>query len=151
MSLRIDPRSVHAPRKVYFCGSISGGRSLQPLYAQLVAFLEQCGCEVLTAHVAHRHVRELESSSGRLASDIYRRNRGWLEACDVVVAEVSMPSLGVGVELATAQHLNKPVICLCRQDVTLSAMVDGNEAFHQIRYHDVQDLLAHLEQALASL
>lgn len=147
----IETRGAKAARKVYFSGSIRGGRSLQPVYAQLVAFLEQRGCEVLTAHVADQRVLELESRSGGQASDIYRRDLRWLEACDVVIAEVSTPSLGVGVELAIAQHLNKPVICLCRQDVTLSAMVGGNEALHHIRYQHVPELLQRLEKALATL
>src|SRR5438552_15504385 len=41
-----------AARKVYFCGSIRGGRQLQPLYSLIVDHLKECGCEVLTTHVA---------------------------------------------------------------------------------------------------
>lgn len=151
MAVLVATRGAKTARKVYFSGSIRGGRGLQPLYAEVVAFLHQHGCEVLTAHVADANVLEQEWRAGVQASDIYRRDLRWLEACDVVIAEVSTPSLGVGVELAIAQHLDKPVICLCQQEITLSAMVGGNEALHHIRYQDASDLLQRLEHALATL
>ncbi len=161
--LEVDPRLVVADpvvaivgarlagrgRKAYFSGAIRGGRSLQPLYATIVAFLQQRGYEVLTAHVADPQVVEKEWRVGVTASDIYQRDLGWLDACDLLIAEVSTPSLGVGVELTIAQQLGKPVICLCQQEVALSAMVGGNDAVHLIRYQDEPDLLARLDRSLA--
>uniref|UniRef100_A0A4W2F8K6 2'-deoxynucleoside 5'-phosphate N-hydrolase 1 n=1 Tax=Bos indicus x Bos taurus TaxID=30522 RepID=A0A4W2F8K6_BOBOX len=38
----------------------------------------------------------------------------WLQQADVVVAEVTQPSLGVGYELGRAVALHKPVLCLFR-------------------------------------
>src|SRR5207245_2342662 len=108
-----------AARKVYFCGSIHGGRSLQPLYASIVDFLAQRGYDVLTSHVAARDVIAEEQREGGDAAQIYERDIRWLLECDLVIAEVSIPSLGVGVEVATAQHLGKSIICLCRTDVAL--------------------------------
>ncbi len=162
MTLPPEPRSR---RKVYFSGAIRGGRRLQPLYAQIVRFLGEQGYEVLGAHVAdpdvltkewRAHVADpdvltKEWRPGIRASDIYARDLRWLAACDVVVAEVSVPSLGVGVELAEAQHLGKPVICLCEQDVALSAMVGGNEYFRHIRYRDPAELLHRLADALTAI
>lgn len=139
-----------ARRKVYFSGSIRGGRRLQPLYARIVAFLQERGLDVLTAHVADPNVLSKDWGPGVRASDIYVRDLRWLATCDVLVAEVSTPSLGVGVELAEAQHLGKPVICLCEHDVALSAMVSGNEYYHHIRYRDEADLFPRLADALAT-
>src|SRR2546425_10148197 len=158
-------------RKVYFCGSIRGGRSLQPLYASIVALLEQRGYDVLTSHVAAPDVlapsppassadapRELsalggtglaqEQREGANAAAIYERDMRWLAECDLVIAEVSLPSVGVGVEAATAQHLGKPIICLCRADVALSAMIEGNSGFRVFRYKDESELMELLEKEL---
>ena len=72
----------------------------------------------------------------------------WLAECDLVIAEVSLPSLGVGVEAATAQHLGKPIICLCRADVALSAMIKGNPGLRVLRYQDESELMALLSHEL---
>ena len=38
-------------KKVYFAGSIRGGRQDAALYAEMISFLENHGCRVLTEHV----------------------------------------------------------------------------------------------------
>ena len=46
-----------------------------------------------------------------------------------MIAEVTVPSLGVGYEIATAIHLNKPILCLYDLEnppKRISAMVAGN-------------------------
>jgi nucleoside 2-deoxyribosyltransferase len=47
--------------------------------------------------------------------EIFQKDTGWLRSADVVVAEVSMPSLGVGYELGLAECLHKPVLALYRE------------------------------------
>ena len=141
------PRS----RTVYFCGAIRGGRTLQPLYAQIVTFLQERGWEVLTKHVAAPDVLAQEHQYKFSATDIYARDMRWLEACDLVVAEVSVPSLGVGFELATAQQWGKPIVCFCQADVALSALVDGNPHLRVLRYKGPGELVSLLEDALRGL
>ena len=59
---------------------------------------------------------------------IYSRDVFWLEKADVLIAEVSGPSLGVGYEICYAIHQCKiPVLCLLNKEVTAySAMLSGN-------------------------
>ena len=53
----------------------------------------------------------------------------WLVESDLVIAECTHPSLGVGYELAYAEKLGKPCYLFYRdQEVTLSAMLTGNSA-----------------------
>lgn len=166
----VGRRTRHG-RRVYFSGSIRGGRALQPLYAAIVAFLQRRGYEVLTTHVAAPDVLapSQPASSASLtgeqsvpvgtglvqerredvgAPDIYERDVRWLQESDLVIAEVSVPSLGVGVEIATAQQLGKPILCLCRADAALSAMVEGNRYLRVIRYRDEAQLMSVLEREL---
>ena len=56
------------------------------------------GHEVPTAHLSSPEVIDLEKISKPV--EIYTRDMRWLEECDVVVAEVSTPSHGVGYEIA---------------------------------------------------
>lgn len=80
-------------------------------------------------------------SDGPVAS-IYEKDMAWLREADVVVAEVTAPSLGVGYELAKAEDMGKPVLCLYRElpDRKLSAMIAGNPAFAIRTYQDPDEL-----------
>ncbi|GAB1301119.1 2'-deoxynucleoside 5'-phosphate N-hydrolase 1 [Apodemus speciosus] len=69
-------------------------------------------------------VREEATGGDRL---IHERDLAWLRQADVVVAEVTQPSLGVGYELGRAVALGKPILCLFRPQSgrVLSAMIRG--------------------------
>lgn len=110
--------------RIYFCGSIQGGRQDAELYERIVKQLQQYG-RVLTEVVGNRDVLTIEK--GMKESVIYEQDIKWLASTDVVVAEVTQPSLGVGVELGRAQIWKKKVLCLYRpsEGKTLSAMVRG--------------------------
>jgi adenylate cyclase class IV len=137
-------------RKVYFCGSIRGGRDRQPLYRAIVDFLHGRGFEVLTTHVAAPDVLQREWREGVTARSIYERDLRWLAECDLVIAEVSTPSLGVGVEITEAQHLGKPILVLCHAGVPLSAMIAGNPACRLVTYSDEADLFRKLMVELSA-
>lgn len=121
--------------KIYFAGSIRGGRQDAAIYMELLAGLEQHG-EVLTEHVAT--IGEEDLSDG----EIFVRDLEWLSSCDAVVAEVTTPSLGVGYEIGIAQSLGIPVLCLYRpgSDRRLSAMLSGNPGILVIEYSTVAEL-----------
>ncbi len=135
--------------KIYFAGSIRGGRSDQDLYARLIKYLEQFGT-VLTEHVGET---DLTGAGEKGLSDrqIYKRDIAWLEDADSVVAEVTTPSLGVGYELGRAEAIGKPVLCLFRSGsgLSLSAMLAGNEQFRCVEYVEWDELRAHIDRFLA--
>jgi nucleoside 2-deoxyribosyltransferase len=118
--------------KIYFAGSIRGGREDADVYLELVDELQKYG-EVLTEHVAT--IGEEEMSDG----EIFVRDLEWLTNCDAVVAEVTVPSLGVGYEVGIAQSLGIPVLCLYRPapQRRLSAMLSGNPGVRVAEYYSV--------------
>jgi len=122
---------------VFFSGSIRGGRSDVDVYADLIEILDGEGT-VLTDHIGTEDVEEREREAGLSDSDIYEQDLEWLAAADVVVAEVTTPSLGVGYEIGRAVAWEKPVLCLYRPsgDHDLSAMVRGNDAVEVVEYRD---------------
>ena len=135
---------------IYFAGSISGGRNDVAHYREIVAALQSDGHRILAGAVAAENVgndgERLESAA------IFDRDIGWLSEADVLVAEVSMPSTGVGYEIATARYRYKiPVICLYRPAYTTrcTAMVSGDRGIELIEYAEVADLLPRLTSALA--
>jgi len=119
--------------KIYFSGSISGGREYMDFYRDLISVLSSYGT-VLTEHIGSEN---LGSSGENMDSrSIYQRDIEYLQNADIVIADVTVPSLGVGYELAWAEAHHIPVHCLFHRDSgkRLSAMVDGNSAFTVHRY-----------------
>jgi 2'-deoxynucleoside 5'-phosphate N-hydrolase len=112
--------------KIYFSGSISGGREYEPIYQHLVARLQAQGHHVLSAHVADPDA--LEAEKDLPPREVFERDTGWVRESEALIAEVSTPSLGVGYEIALAVQLGKPVLCIYRSGLRLSKMIGGNTA-----------------------
>jgi nucleoside 2-deoxyribosyltransferase len=112
--------------KIYFSGSISGGRTHEAIYQHLVAHLQSQGHYVLSAHVADPIA--LENEKDAAPREVFERDVNWVRECEAMVAEVSTPSLGVGYEIALAVQLGKPVLCVYRSGGRLSKMISGNPA-----------------------
>ena len=125
--------------KIYFAGSIRGGRIDAPVYQSLIACLSTFG-EVLTEHVGDTSLTE-KGDDGPNDRYIHDRDMAWLLACDLLVAEVSVPSLGVGYELGYAIALKKPVLCLYNSESgrPLSAMIAGNPDIQTAVYASIDD------------
>lgn len=112
--------------KIYFAGSIRGGREDVKIYKELINHLGNFGT-VLTEHIADKN---LEETGEKEMSDreIHDRDLDWLKQSDVLVAETTVPSLGVGYEIKTAITWQKKVLCLYRsqEGKRLSAMIAGS-------------------------
>lgn len=125
--------------KIYFAGSIRGGREDKDLYLEIIKKLGQYG-QVLTEHVGEKTLSEM-GETGPSDEFIFARDLTWLNEADVVVAEVTTPSLGVGYELGYATG-KKPVLCLYRpvEGRRISAMVSGNKQIITHEYHHIDEL-----------
>jgi len=126
---------------IYFAGSIRGGREDVKIYQNIVAFLKTKGT-VLTEHITLESIHDM-GEDDKTEEFIYKRDIDWLEQSDIVVAEVTQPSLGVGYELAYAESKKIPVICLFRENSGnhLSAMIKGDSYFKVIKYTDIKDVI----------
>jgi len=110
--------------KIFLSGSIRGGRQLLETYRFMFDALEDAGAEVLSWHVADP---ELEKVEMRMTEEeIYARDIGLLVKSDALIAEVTVPSTGVGYEICRALVRGIPVLCLYSPDAAISAMVLGN-------------------------
>jgi len=125
---------------IYFCGSIRGGRNLAKTYEKIIGILGNYG-KVLTEHLGSDE--EIESKD-RILSDkeIHDRDLQWIVDSDLVVAEVTVPSLGVGYEIGRAIEMGKPVLCLFRTgtEYTLSAMIAGCDSVEMNYYSEVKEV-----------
>ena len=127
--------------KIYFAGSIRGGRQDAELYRKVIAVLKEKH-QVLTEHVGDLGLSTVEDKGDKA---IYEQDTAWLRECDVVVAECTQVSLGVGYELAYAEAHGKEIHIFYRpQKTQLSAMLAGNERFHIHKYADEAEILAQI-------
>ena len=93
--------------------------------------LQSYGHEVLTTHLLADNVETAESQITE--RDVFRRDLAWLTACDVLVAEASGSSYGVGFEvgyvLGRAKASGQRVVLLydrARRD-KVSRLITGND------------------------
>ena len=137
--------------KIYFAGSIRGGRDDKDLYLQLIQYLAQYG-QVLTEHVGDEKLTEF-GEVGPSDEWIYNRDMDWLRQSDVVIAEVSTPSLGVGYEIGKAENMDKKMLCLymSQQNKRLSAMISGNSNMKIARYETFEDAVSYIDSFFESL
>ena len=125
--------------KIYFAGSIRGGREDVKVYSEIINYLRKYG-NVLTEHVADPMLvdkGELNLSD----KEIHDRDMDWLNQSEVLVAEVSVPSLGVGYEIRAAVELRKKILCLywLKKDKNLSAMIGGNTEISVGKYNQMEE------------
>lgn len=137
---------------IYFSGSITGGRADVGVYRRFITALQGAGHRVLAGSVASEEIGGYgETITSR---EIYERDLRWLDSADVIVAEVSLPSHGVGYEIAYARHARDiPVICLYRPGHTArcSAMIAGAPGVELIEYSDPAEAESRLVESVARL
>ena len=135
---------------IYFAGAISGGRGDVARYRAIVDALAADGHRVLAGAVATEEVGDGGESLD--PSWIFSRDIGWLSEADVLVAEVSTPSTGVGYEIAAARYrYGIPVICLYRSAFTkrCSAMISGDREIVLIECDEMPGMQVRLREELA--
>lgn len=126
--------------KIYFSGSITGGRDDVHLYAEIITILKNYGV-VLTEHIGNLQMNAL-GQTHMTPEEVYTKDTNWIKEADIVIAEVTMPSLGVGYELGFAEALKKKIVCIYRnrEGKQVSRMVLGNGYNECYEYKEVSDL-----------
>lgn len=135
--------------RVYLCAAMtSPHRNVADIEA-LLAAVEAAGHEVPTRHVAAHNARELDRElTDRELAD---RDLGWLADSDAIIAEVTTPSHGVGVEVAHAVHLGKPVLLLHRHDAVVSRLLTGLPCVHRGTFASPEEAARHVTGFLARI
>jgi len=109
---------------IYFACSITGGREFESVYQAIVSKLVEAGHQIPTAHLAESGVAAVEAVIDPV--EVYARDIAWIRTCDRLIAEVSVPSHGVGYEIGFALGIGKPVLALFQKGRRVSKMISGN-------------------------
>jgi nucleoside 2-deoxyribosyltransferase len=124
---------------VYCAGAIKGDTAYQNNYIEMIRFIESMN------HTALAELNGKFKSSILLTDDqVYTRDIKWIEGCELMIAEISGPSLGVGFEIAYAIFQKEiPVLALVSSGVKkISAMITGcnSELLTIKRYKNIEDM-----------
>lgn len=113
------------------------------------------GHDVLTTHLLADDVNEAEAELAE--ADVYRRDLAWLSGCDVLIAEASGSSYGVGFEVGyvlgragvSGQHVVL-VYAQARRD-HVSRLITGNCDTNctTFGYSSLDELIAFIEERFA--
>ncbi|MCS7182814.1 MAG: nucleoside 2-deoxyribosyltransferase [Thermoanaerobaculum sp.] len=128
--------------RVYLACAMTNPQRDLTAVRQLFQVLLQEGHEVLTPHVVHgpEPRGEEDLSDAQLA----QRDLELLQQADCVVAEVSAPSHGVGVEIALALSRGKPALALAHRRAAVSRLLAGLPGLRLERYESMSEIAEHV-------
>jgi nucleoside 2-deoxyribosyltransferase len=142
--------------QIYLACTVRGDRGAVAGLRALVASLEHAGHTILTKHLLDDNVEGAESALTEHA--VYERDITWLEACDVLIADGSGSSFGVGFEvgyvLGRSDRTDQRVVLLYRDDRRdrISRLIVGNAHARctTLSYEGGSDLSRLVSAALAA-
>ncbi|MEZ0346751.1 MAG: nucleoside 2-deoxyribosyltransferase [Infirmifilum sp.] len=127
-------------KKIYFAAPMRGVRDALNESRAILKRLEECGNLILTKHVVED---VLDTDKGLTHQEVFARDVQLLDEADLLIAEVSYPSLGVGFEIAYTLLKGKPVVALVKKDrvEALSSLIRGItwSNFYLIEYSDLRE------------
>lgn len=122
--------------KIYFTAALHDIPSGQQRnYELIVKSLKNLGHRVVAGHIIGKTGKQLDMQTEKEQKEIYSRMLTWKNQADLMVAETSYPSFGVGQEISYSLTSLKPVIALHlkgRRPHLLTAM--GTEYLHIAEY-----------------
>jgi len=142
--------------RIYLACTVRGDRGGVAAGRAIAEGLQRHGHEVLTTHLL---ADDAETAEGALTeSAVFRRDIDWLSGCDVLVAEASGSSYGVGFEVGyilgrastTGQRV---VLCYDRaRRGVISRLITGNDHAHctTFEYASLDDLAAFIDRRFAA-
>ena len=141
---------------IYLACTVRGDRGAVEGLRALTASLEANGHQVLTKHLLADGVDAAESALSE--RQVYERDIEWLDACDVLVADASGSSFGVGFEvgyvLGRSERTRQRVLLLYRGDRrdAISRLIVGNAhpRCAVLKYEDPEDLIRRVSRELLS-
>ena len=142
---------------------ISGSITHMPLewldiYEKIAKIVNDFGMEAYIPHIqtpksVNKTVEDLKNSadSDGFHKDVFRNDVSKVENSALVIAEVSNPSIGVGIELGVAFKTNRPVIFLAQEKSRVTPLAIGavqSGLASMIRYGSEEDALLKLKNLL---
>jgi nucleoside 2-deoxyribosyltransferase len=134
--------------RIYLACTVRGDRGGVEAGRAIARRLHELGHEVMTTHLLADDADRAESQLTEEA--VFRRDLEWLSACDLLIAEASGSSYGVGFEvgyvIGRAPQTHQRVVLLYdrKRHHAISRLITGNcdDACTTFGYGSIEELLA---------
>lgn len=132
--------------KIYFACSIRGEQGGQQEKELIVGTIKDLGHIVLSEIFLTQDINQNESLGELTPPQIFDRDISWVNESDIVVADVTRISMGVGMEIGWKLASGGRVLALCRQDryEPLSNMAKNNHPNYKLLIWSTGDELQEL-------
>ena len=131
--------------KVYLAVPIIGGRDLGGARS-IASVIGSFGHDVVSSWVL------IEDPGFKLsATDVFNRDLSGVEECDILVAEITLASHGVGMETMAAHFYGKQILLLHKQGAKISRMLLGIPSAKLVEYTTSDEMTKALKDILPSL
>jgi nucleoside 2-deoxyribosyltransferase len=130
-------------KRVYLSVPLVANRDMRTALG-LAGVIKSSGHELISPWAINK-----DPNDGLNEAGVFERDTNAVMRCDKIVADVSTPSLGVGMEVMLAHTLEKQVICVYRQCTRVSWMIKGLPGAILIEFKDEVDLEERLSMKLS--
>lgn len=116
--------------KVYFSATLTEDPKYKKLYEAILSALEEDKHKVME-YGSHRiDPKNLLNREEEDIKKVYKELDSYLKQADLYVAEISLPSVGIGYEISQAIANRKPVLALSYKDTKFQplATIEGNKS-----------------------
>jgi hypothetical protein len=80
--------------------------------------------------------------------DVFQRDKKGAEECDILVADVSEPSIGVGMEIMAAYKMGRRIILVSKKGRVMSRMLQHMDKKETVEFEEDEELYASLRRIL---
>jgi nucleoside 2-deoxyribosyltransferase len=128
--------------KIYLSVPMVNNRNLER--SRLIAeVIEQTGHQLISPWV----LGEIEKANPDKVN-VFERDKEGAEKCDMLIADVTMPSTGVGMEIMAAYYARKKIILLAQRQSRISRMLLHMKEAILIEFDNDEELKAKLKNYL---
>lgn len=127
-------------KAIYCAGAIRGDTSFRRNYELIIKLVAEAGFEALTE-------LNLQDKVVLSDKDIFLRDKSWLDKSEMMIAELSGISTGVGFEISYALYVRKiPVLVVYSSSIdSISAMISGcNSEFLSVKNYSSDEELTQI-------
>ncbi len=129
--------------KVFFTAAIAGSPKFGGTYVKIVERLQNLGHDVTADHILkadRTEIRDQHDDDQRVRW--YKKVLKMISSSDVVVAEVSTPSINVGHEISLALEKETPVVAIYKKGFH-PVLLQGirNDKFVLVEYEDIGEII----------
>jgi len=130
--------------RVYLSVPMIANRAL-PRAKLMAKAIEDSGNEVSSPWV----LGKLEGTASKV--NVFHRDRIGSEESDMLVADVTEPSIGVGMEIMAAYKAGKKIVLVAKKGVVTSRMLQHMEGKETVEYDDEKEVYDGLRRLLEKI